>query len=445
MFFLAGLPSGLRVLVVEKGRVIPWEQQVLNAQQPLDVIRIANKSDKPKAFTAYTLFGGNSNTWWAQTPRFHPSDFQLASLYGVGEDWPLTYDDLEPYYVEVEQAMEVAGEGGEHICPRSAPFPYPAHVLSRTDAALVAHDPTSWVPAAAARGNGGYLAQCCANGICDICPVDAKFRVENSPDLFLREGVSLLTGAEVRVVETAAGRAAGVIVRHADGETRLRASAVALATNGFFNPAILIRSGLGGPATGRYLHEQAGVTLTVDIDHPNWFGGSSITLFGYGAYDGDHRRDSAAVLMENYNAPSFLRAERGRWTERMRLKLVAEDLPQADNRVLLDEAEEPYAEWIGHSEYALRGLERAEAMLPDLMPFTIEGIPERHYPESEDHIQGTHRMGRDPATSVTDPELRLHGVEGLHVLGSGAFPSCSPANPTLTLSALALRAGRHVT
>ncbi len=60
---------------------------------------------------------------------------------------------------------------------------------------------------------------------------------------------------------------------------------------------------------------------------------------------------------------------------------------------------------------------------------------------TEQHIQGTHRMGRDPETSVVDSALRLHGSENVFALGAGAFTSCSPANPTLTLSALALRAG----
>lgn len=444
MFFLAGLPKALRVLVVEKGPVVSWEAQVLDGSRPRENIRVANTSDRPKSFVAHSLFGGNSNCWWGQTPRFHPNDFRLASLYGVGEDWPLGYDDLEPFYLEVEQAMQISGEGTEHIFPRSGPYPYPAHALSRTDVALVAHDPLSWVPVATARANGSDYGQCCANGICDICPVDAKFRVANSTGLFARDGVHLLTGAEVRAVEAQAGRATGVVVVGPKGEARIRASAVALAANAFFNPAILLRSGLGGAATGHYLHEQTSVTLMIDVDHPNWFGGSSITLHGYGAYDGDHRREAGAVLIENYNAPNALRPERGRWTERMRLKLIAEDLPQAGNRVVLDEAGEPFAEWIGHTDYAARGLARAEAMLPALMPFAIEGVAERHLSDTEAHIQGTHRMGLDPATSVTDPDLRVHGVDGLYALGAGAFPTSSPANPTLTLSALALRAGRQV-
>ncbi len=444
MFFLLGLPRDLRVLIVEKGGIVPWERQVLNAERPAEPIRVENSSDMPKSFVAHTLFGGNSNCWWGQTPRFLPNDFRLASLYGVGEDWPIGYDDLEPYYLEVERVMEIAGGGTDHLSPRSSPYPFPPHALSRTDEALVAHDPSIWVPVATARANGGSRAQCCANGICEICPIEAKFTVPNSIDRFMRAGVHVLTGVECRAIETEAGHARTMLVRSNRSEALLTGATFALATNAFSNATILLRSGLGGPATGSYLHEQASVTLAIDVDHPNWFGGSSITLHGYGAYDGDHRKDSAAVLVENFNAPSILRNERGRWTERLHMKLIAEDLPQAANRVRLDDNEEGFAEWIGHSNYARRGLDRAEAMLAQMIPFTIEAIPGRSHATSEAHIQGTHRMGTDRETSVIDEGMRLHEVSNLLVLGSGAFPSCSPANPTLTLSALSLRAGRSV-
>ena len=224
----------------------------------------------------------------------------------------------------------------------------------------------------------------------------------------------------------------------------MRGDLIALATNGIFNAAILLRSGLGGDLTGRYLHEQYSVYFGLDVDQKNYFGGSTITGHGYGAYDGEHRKTAAAVLIENYNAPYLLRPVQGRWTERMQIKMIAEDLPHPDNRVRLDEEGDVVIDWHGHSDYAHRGIDRAEAMLQDLMPFKIENIVTKQPVETEAHIQGTHRMGSDPARSVTDDLMRVHGTPGLHALGSGAFPSCSPANPTLTLSALALRAGQGV-
>ena len=82
--------------------------------------------------------------------------------------------------------------------------------------------------------------------------------------------------------------------------------------------------------------------------------------------------------------------------------------------------------------------------LPDVVPFQIEAMNVSARLISEDHIQGTHRMGADPETSVTDADMRLHAACNVFALGAGAFPSGPPANPTLTLSALSMRAGRSV-
>ncbi|GIX13924.1 MAG: hypothetical protein KatS3mg118_1883 [Paracoccaceae bacterium] len=183
MFFLRGLPRHWRILLVEKGPHIPHADQLASRSLPAETIAQDNRSGRPKEWTLHGIFGGNSNCWWGQTPRWHPDDFRLGTLSGHGPDWPIGYDDLEPYWQEVEQVMEVAGGGTDHILPRSAPFPYPPHQPSRSDSALRAADPL-WTPAPSARANGGRLGQCCANGVCDLCPVDAKFTVLNAGGAF---------------------------------------------------------------------------------------------------------------------------------------------------------------------------------------------------------------------------------------------------------------------
>ncbi|MDF0602670.1 GMC family oxidoreductase [Psychromarinibacter sp. C21-152] len=445
MFFLRGLPRDARVLIVEKGPLIPHAVQVEERSRPQEPIALDNRSDMPKRWVAHTMFGGNSNCWWGQVPRFHPADFRLFEDHGVGAPWPLDYDALEPFYAEVEQVMEVAGPDDDPVHPRSGPFPYPPHTLSRTDAACIAARPDIWLPVACARANGGARNPCCANGVCDLCPVDSKFSILNGMGAFTREGVRIAMETELRQVDIAAGAATGVLLRDADGaETRVHAGHVALGTNAIGNAAILLRSGLTSPALGRYLHEQTSQDVILDVGAPNYFGGTSITGHCFAFYDGAHRDTTAAALVENYNAPNELRSDRGRWIERMRLKLIAEDLPQPGNRITLDDAGEPQITWLGHSHYAYAGIARAEERLADILPFPVEGIVGKRFSHTEAHIQGTHRMGHDPTQSVTDDLLRCHGLGGLHALGSGAFPTSSAANPTLTLSALALRAGRSV-
>jgi choline dehydrogenase-like flavoprotein len=70
--------------------------------------------------------GGLAMHWGAVTPRFSPEDFKQRTLYGVGTDWPIDYDELDPFYQEAEEVMGVAGEQGPHdLDPRQKPFPQP--------------------------------------------------------------------------------------------------------------------------------------------------------------------------------------------------------------------------------------------------------------------------------------------------------------------------------
>jgi len=75
--------------------------------------------------------GGLAMHWGGVTPRFSPEDFKQRSLYGVGTDWPITYEELDPFYQEAEELMGIAGEQGpEDLDPRGKPFPLPAIPLT---------------------------------------------------------------------------------------------------------------------------------------------------------------------------------------------------------------------------------------------------------------------------------------------------------------------------
>lgn len=151
------------------------------------------------------------------------------------------------------------------------------------------------------------------------------------------------------------------------------------------------------------------------------------------------------MLIENYNsARDILRLEPGREMEAMLLKFIVEEERLPENRVTLDADGVPRLHYVRHSPRAAA----AVAAIPDLLPKILRGLPVEDVrigaPEAtEAHVQGTCVMGADPATSVVDPFLEHHAVRGLFVLGSSAFPTGAPANPTLTLSALALRAAAH--
>ncbi len=435
----------VRALVLERGPRYSHKQVGENeaalARARRDSFVNAN-SQKEWVFTL--AFGGGSNCWWGVTPRMLPEDFETGSRYGVGVDWPVSYDQLEPYYGEAERIMSVSGPADAPF-PRAEPYPQPPHNFNQPDRLLKRAFPDRFFnqPTARARLATPNRGMCCANGVCAHCPVDAKFTVVNELGyLYEDPRVTLASGARVDRVETEGGRAVGVAYTLGGQTAFARGDVIALGANALFNPFILARSGDRHPRLGKGLHEQVGVTVVADLENvSNFQGSTSITGHGYWLYDGARRRDRAAALVETYNIPAY-RNVRGKWFNRMQLKVIFEDLPRDDCYVDLDPAlDRPRAVYAGRSDYAQRGL---DALDSDLQP-VLAKLPVEDYAISkplatEAHIVGGAVMGADPADSIVDDGLRHHRWRNVLALGSGAFPACTPANPTLTICALSLRA-----
>jgi choline dehydrogenase-like flavoprotein len=168
-------------------------------------------------------------------------------------------------------------------------------------------------------------------------------------------------------------------------------------------------------------------------------------------YEGAHRSDHAACLIEMTNSPflssGVLRMERGRWNERAILKFLFDDIPREENQVVVHGADPRKAEarFVGYSDYAQRGIAQVSSMVDKLSPaLPIERVESIVAGSSDAHIQGTAVMGNDPQNSVVDRHLVHHQVRNLLVLGSSAFVTTSPTHPTLTLSALSLWAADHL-
>ncbi len=440
-----------RVLVLERG---PLESHGWQLEHRRELGRrhessFVNRGPKPWIFRL--AFGGASNCWWACVPRMLPEDFELATRYGVGSDWPVSYDQLEEHYCLAEEIMGVSGPSEDSPFPRSRPYPQAPHKLSTADEVLKAAYPDRFFAQPAARPRqttAGGRTGCCASGVCHLCPVDSKFTITNGMhEVYGDPRVELELSALAERVEIAGGVAQGVHYRRDGSERYARAEVVGLGANALFNPHLLLRSGLDGPACGRGLGEQLSVEVDVDLDGlDNLHGSTVITGHGYMLYSGPHRRRRAAALMETFNRQE-LRDERGKWHQRLSLKLIFEDLRQDENRVQLGAADDPRPEVIfnGYSPYALAALRELPGVIGDVLsPLPVEDIRLNMPNPTESHILGTAIMGRDPETSVVDGDLIHHRVRNLLVLGGSAFPTAPPANPTLTISALSLRAARQV-
>jgi choline dehydrogenase-like flavoprotein len=450
LFFIEGFlrkrPKA-RVLVLERGQAHghAWQlaQQRNSALDPQVTFRTP-PGHKTWNFTIG--LGGGTNCWFGNTPRMHPSDFRLRSRYGVGQDWPLDYEELERHYVAAEQRMSVAGANEiAAVLPRSAPFPLPAHPITSVDRAIQRAQPMFHFPLPTARASTATAGRgkCCANARCNLCPVDAKFTFWNGfAHLRANPAIEFRVDSEVTRLDVTNGIVRGVVYRRGEREHFAHGDLVVLGANAIHSPAILLRSGLDHPLTGIGINEQVGYSaeaLIRGID--NFDGGTITTSLNYSLYDGEFRKNhGAALVLFDNRWPLGLRLEVGRWRQLVPLIVNVEDLPQASNRVVLDSDGFQRVLHADVSDYARRGVEQSFAALGRVLaPLDVERIVFRGIRPVESHIQGSLRMGHDRSTSVVDARQVHHDVSNLVVVGSSVFPTCPPAPPSLTVAALSLR------
>lgn len=448
--------QALRILLIERGVAWDHARQISegrNTPLPADQTFTARPTEAAgdKIWNFTIALGGGTNCWFGQAPRPLPSDFRMRTLFGQGEDWPLSYDDLEPWLGEAETHMSIAGdEAIALVSPRSSPFPQPPHRLSAVDEAMRRADPSTHfaLPSARARIAMPHRPACCASFRCNLCPVNAKFTALNDlAHVFTDPRVTVLTETRVRRLETAGGTVERVVAERDGRVETFRADFFVLGANAVHSPAILLASGMGDDITGRYLHESSGRSIEVLLDGLDNFGGSTITTGINYALAGDAgRADRAATVLFFENRWAFgLRTERGRWRQSAPITMASEEVPMPDNRVTIDADGEPVVTYDGASRYARDGQVAALEMLPRLLAaLPVEAIRDHGMRRTGSHLQGTLRMGTDPTTSVVDPDLLHHRHRNLAVVGSAVFPSCLNANPSLTVAALSLRSAARL-
>lgn len=439
-------------------------------------------------------------------PRYREVDFRLASEFGpvAGAevaDWPLDYDELEPFYADAERLIGVAGDhtGNPFAAWRSGPYPMPPGA----DMFLT----TLTVPAAEQLGYHPYRAPTGANsvpydgrpacnncGFCAFygCPIDAK----GDPVAMLRR--SLQRGrCELRpesialeiLLDGSGSRSRGVRYLDGDGvEHTVTADAVVVACGAFETPRLLLRSGIGNSSdlVGRFLmfhlqtivlgffpfrlHAYKGRDVTHLMDDP--IVGDAETAAAAHAAGLPYLRGgivehggSGHPIMEAMHLPAgadhtALMADSATRDKMVAFTMQGEDLPQATNRIDLDAGVrdvwglpvgrvtyQPHAHdvacshhWAPRLEAVLRGA-GAHGTRWVTSPGTPGTIAPHLEPMSK-HWMGTARMGRDARTSVCDPWQRLWDVDNVVVTDSSVFPTSTGYGPTLTLVALAVRAAR---
>ncbi len=441
----------------------------------------------------FAAVGGSTVIWAAHWHRFMPSDFRVRSLDGVAEDWPFTYEDLEPFYEQAELEMGVSGLAGDPAYPPMKPpplLPFPIGKIGRRAAKGMNALGWHWWPGSQAIPPSPYGGRnaCARRGTCMTgCPEGAKASTDLTHwPAALADGATLVTGARVReITVNAQGLADGAIyLDRSEVAHRQRARTVILCCNGVGTPRLLLHStsnrfpdGLANSSglVGRNLmmHPFAAVTGSFDEPLESWLGPTGQAIQSMQWYETDERRGfvrgakwncmptggplgmraaySGKALEEAWGANLHRNTKRV-FGHSFEWGIIAEDLPDEANRVVLD-PELTDSDAIPAAKILYRNSENTERLLAFHLARAREameasgalGMTETTLMRDCGwHLMGTARMGEDPARSVADHSGRTHDVPNLFIFDASLFPTSSGFNPTATVVAVALRCTHHL-
>jgi choline dehydrogenase-like flavoprotein len=441
------------------------------------------------ASTYIKVVGGTTWHWLGTCLRLVPNDFRLKSTYGQGVDWPISYDDLEPFYGQAEDEIGVSGDSASDLgSPRTAPYPMgeiPQTYLDKAYAKALTgtiYDVRS-TPQGRNSDTRDNRPPCCGNSSCiPVCPIQAKYDATVHVGRATAAGAALHEQTTAVSVEVGADRNVSAIhFKRWDGsEGKATGKVFVIAAHAIEGPRLLLNSKSEATPNGAAnSSDQVGRNL---MDHPtqlSWalandalypYRGPLSTSGIENLRDGDFRKDRGAFRIEIGNdgwswptgapistahdlATQGLRGEaldnalRYQAARHIRLASLVEQPPDPENRVTLDDTTfDIYGVGVPKIAYRLDDYTKAgfaaSVKAHDEIFAKLGATGIVHSPDAQGagHIIGTMRMGADPRTSVVDGDLRSHDHPNLFILGSGVFPTSATANPTLTIAALAIRA-----
>lgn len=446
-----------------------------------------NDTESDVAPLMWNGVGGGSIIYAAAWHRLKPSDFRVRTLDGVADDWPLTYEDLAPFYARVEADFAVSGVPGDPAFPEGFEPPLPPFALGDMERRFAAaHDRLGWHwwpgSNAIATVKHGLLSPCVRRGSCLWgCLDGAKASVDRTHwPKCIELGVRLVQRARVTKIETdKSGLATGVTyVDRNTGVTHFQGGrTVVVAANGIGTPRLLLASASASHPDGLanssgmvgkrlMMHPFSTVVGLFDDFFEDWqgpYGQRAYSLeFAESSPDRDFVRGAKWQLMGtggplanteptwgNAGAwgPDFHEQTHKRFGHSANWGIIAEDLPQENNQVTLDpelvDADGmPAPKMIYRASENTRRLldfhqKQAEISMREAGAY--ETIVSPIVRETGWHLLGTACMGNDPKTSVVDAYGRSHDVPNLFVFDGSVMPTSGCVNPTGTVAALALR------
>jgi choline dehydrogenase-like flavoprotein len=427
--------------------------------------------------------GGSTLHWQGMVMRLHERDFEMQTRHGVGADWPISYDDLRPYYAAAERALGVAGAADNpYAPPREQPYPLGPFSPSHSDALFADACERLGIDMHSvgnARPPEPYDGRppCVGYGTCKpVCPSGAKYTAETHVERAEAAGARVVDRAVVSQLEhdRTGRRVEAAVYATPDGtEHRQEARAFVVAAGGVETPRLLLLSkseaypdGLANSSglVGRYFmdHLFAGMGGRLDAEtrqHHVGFNTSESHQF----YDDEQPVNGLKLEFLNYAGPSpvgvalgsdswgdeLLETVRSAYGTHVGLGALVEQLPRKDSYVALDpDRTDPFGNPVpaihwrvdDATRQALRRANDVQRRILSTLGADVEWTVGPANTGPAFHQMGTTRMGADPGTSVVDEQLRSHDLPNLWLVGSSVFPTGGAMNPTLTIAALSLRA-----
>jgi choline dehydrogenase-like flavoprotein len=493
--------TGKCVLMLERGDFLPRERDNWSSEAVFgDGKYTADETfydsrDRPFRPELHYYVGGNSKVYGAALLRLLPGDFgEVRHPDGVAPAWPLSYDDMEPYYVRAEHLFWAHGQHGEDpfagVSSKDYQYPPIQHEpriqqLSDGLAEFGLHPFHLPLGVRLTQDGDGRATADSPCIRCDRvdgfpCLLGAKADAEMAvirPALAAHPNLTLMTRTTVeRLLTDAGGRAVtGVAVTLPDGSPgTFTADIVVLSAGAILSAALLLKS-----ATGK--HPQ-GLANSSDMVGRNYMRHNNLALIAFS------REPNPTVFQKTLALNDFYgpgrdwpypmghiqmlgksddwqikgAAPRGlRWAPTVPYGQVArhsidfwltgEDLPLPESRITLrpDGAIRLALQPDNNTEGLTRLRRAFQAMLAKLGMADTTFVRSLYLHKAFDaaataHQAGTARFGTDPATSVLDGHCKAHDLDNLYVVDASFMPSIGAVNPTLTIIANALRVGDHI-
>lgn len=447
------------------------------------------------------MVGGGTVHWQGWLPRFTPNDFRLRTVAGklAGTslaDWPVSYDEIEPYYLKVEWAFGVSGEAGANRFegPRSGGYPCPPMPMSRyaqkfhQGCSALGWNSFPTPQAALSRPFGGRKATVVSafaqqhgdptgtrsSALNVFIPhAVATGNFELRPECLVRE---LVLDSQGRIRAAIYQDADGNLVEQEAGLFILACGAVETARLMLLSKSGRFPNGLanGSDLVGRNVtfHEYSAAVGTYEDPIYAWAGGGYVSASTFQHYEHDDSRGFVSgghvavagvgiPLPINWHLPGApgwgaeaKKVDRENFNHSLAVAMVLHDMPRHDNRVDLDD--EVVDAWglpvarvtlEAHENDLAQGrylIDRGADILEASGARSVDKVYAQRVTGNCSHQHGTARMGDDPSLSVLNRWCRAHEVENLYAVDGSPFPTGTGANPTLTIMANAWRVADRI-